>query len=331
MDPRILCAQEINISEQKHFEGVGSFPFVFGAAKDDTVTIYEAVDWVKYNKSLIESTLLKHGAILFRGFPTNDAAAFSDFVESFGFENLPYIGGAAPRKQVVGNVFTANEAPPESQIPFHHEMAQTKNWPKKLFFYGDIAAKTGGETPILLSNEIYKLMLEHHRDFVEQLEQKGVKYTRYLPEENDETSAQGRGWKATYGVTTKAELEMKLKERNMDFEWLPNGEIKTVNAEPLPAIHTDVRTGKKVWFNSIVAVYIGWNDSRHVGENCVHFGDGTPLPKEAVLSCRDLMDKICVNHKWEHGDVLMIDNRIAMHARRPFVGPRKIYAYLTQT
>lgn len=326
-----LRVKEINIHEQKHFEGVGSFPFVFGIEGEAT-NIAQAVDWVKANKSFIESTLLQHGAILFRGFPTNDAAAFSEFVEAFGYENLPYIGGAAPRNRVVGNVFTANEAPPEADIPFHHEMAQTRNWPKKLFFYGDVAPESGGETPILLSNEVYKRMVEKHSEFVEKLESTGgIFYTRILPEESDTTSPQGRGWKATYNVDNKVDLERVLKERDLTFEWLPNGEVKTRNAKPHPAVQIDVRTGKKVWFNSIVAIYTGWNDSRHVGEKCVHFGDGTSLDKSTVYSCRDIMDELCVNHKWEHGDVIMIDNRITLHARRPFVGQRKVYAYLTQT
>jgi alpha-ketoglutarate-dependent taurine dioxygenase len=327
MDP-IFSVQEIHIPEQKYFEGVGHFPFVYGVS-DTNATIWEAVEWVKTNKALIESTLFKHGAILFRGFPTSDGAAFNDFVEAFEYENLPYVGGAAPRKQVVGNVFTANEAPPEVNIPFHHEMSNTPNWPKKLFFYGDVAPQSGGETPILLSNEVYKRMVEKHKSFVEELEQKGVKYTRILSEENDESSPQGRGWKATYGPT-KEEVEKVLQERKLDFEWLPNGDVKTVTA-PLAAIQTDARSGMQVWFNAMVAVYTGWNDARHVGEKCANFGDGTPLPKEAVLSCRDIMNEICVDHKWEHGDVLMIDNRITQHARRPFVGQRRVYAYLTRT
>ena len=41
-----------------------------------------------------------------------------------GYEELPYVGGAAPRTNVVGRVFTANESPPDQKIPFHHEMAQ---------------------------------------------------------------------------------------------------------------------------------------------------------------------------------------------------------------
>jgi len=330
----VLKAQEISISEQKFFEGVGAFPYVFGVSDEggasERYTIEDAVEWVKTNKAFIESTLLAHGAILFRGFPTNDAAAFNSFIEAFGYENLPYVGGAAPRKQVVGNVYTANEAPADVNIPFHHEMSNATAWPKKLFFYGDVIPESGGETPILLSNEIYKRMVVQYKDFVEKAERLGIRYTRIMPEENDESSPQGRSWKATYFVNTKEDLEKHMANINMEYEWLPNGDLKT-KTNVLYPIQLDERTGLKVWFNAIVAVYTGWNDSRHVGENCAHFGDGTPLNKEAVYACRDIMNEICVNHRWEHGDVVLIDNRLALHARRPFVGQRKIYASLTKT
>lgn len=52
------------------------------------------------------------------------AKEFNDVVEAFGYEELPYVGGAAPRTNIVGRVFTANESPPDQKIPFHHEMAQ---------------------------------------------------------------------------------------------------------------------------------------------------------------------------------------------------------------
>lgn len=50
--------------------------------------------------------------------------AFNSFVESFGFDNFPYVGGAAVRRQLAPRVFTTNESPPSEKIPFHHEMAQ---------------------------------------------------------------------------------------------------------------------------------------------------------------------------------------------------------------
>lgn len=52
------------------------------------------------------------------------AERFNEFVDAFGFENFPYVGGAAVRRQLAPRVFTTNESPPSEKIPFHHEMAQ---------------------------------------------------------------------------------------------------------------------------------------------------------------------------------------------------------------
>jgi hypothetical protein len=66
-------------------------------------------EWIARHHDTLMAELLQYGAILFRGFPTNTANDFNAVVEAFGFENLPYVGGAAPRKHVVGTVFTSNE------------------------------------------------------------------------------------------------------------------------------------------------------------------------------------------------------------------------------
>ncbi len=46
-------------------------------------------------------------------------------------------------------VYTANEAPPDQLIPFHHELAQVVNPPQYLFFYCDLPSETGGETALI--------------------------------------------------------------------------------------------------------------------------------------------------------------------------------------
>lgn len=80
---------------------------------------------IRDQKPWLESVLHKTGAILFRGFSSvSSASDFNDVVEAFGYDELPYVGGAAPRTNVVGRVFTSNESPPDQKIPFHHEMAQ---------------------------------------------------------------------------------------------------------------------------------------------------------------------------------------------------------------
>jgi hypothetical protein len=71
----------------------------------------------------------------------------------------------------------------------------------------------------------------------------------------------------------------------------------------------------------------GWKDSRN-NNKAVCFGDGSPLPEQAVLDCRDIMEEICVAFLWEKGDVLYVDNLQAYHSRRTFVPPRRLLASL---
>jgi hypothetical protein len=49
----------------------------------------------------------------------------------------------------------------------------------------------GGETPLLASTEMYARMHELHPQFMDDIETFGVKYIRYMPEEDDPTSAIG--------------------------------------------------------------------------------------------------------------------------------------------
>lgn len=77
-----------------------------------------------------------------------------------------------------------------------------------------------------------------------------------------------------------------------------------------------------------MAAYTGWKDVRNDPKRAVTFGDGTPLEERAVLACLDIMNEVCVDIQWQHGDVFLIDNELALHARRTFGPPRKIYAAL---
>lgn len=321
-------AKESSCKEQKTFEGK-AFPLVL-EPKDNTEgenSIEKCVEWVSQNREQLRQQLLDYGAILFRNFPTKTPEAFNSFVESFGFENFPYVGGAAPRKHIVGNVFSSNESPPQNLIPFHHEMAQVPNYPAKLFFYCDHPSTQGGETPILLSNQVYQKVSEKHPEYVKDLREKGVHYVRVLPEEDDPESPIGRGWKSTFNAKTKEEAEEKCKNLNSTFEWTSEGNMKTITCK-LAAIKTYQAKNIETWFNSIVAAYTGWEDKRNIPEQAVTFADGSPLPRQAVLDTQSIMQDVSVSIKWEQGDVILVDNHQTMHARNSFVPPRRIYAYL---
>ncbi|GLU22302.1 hypothetical protein SLE2022_383900 [Rubroshorea leprosula] len=281
---------------------------------------------IKTQKPFLNSLLHKAGAVLFRGFPVATAKDFNDVVEAFGFEELPYVGGAAPRTNVVGRVFTANESPPDQKIPFHHEMAQVPEFPSKLFFFCEVEPGSGGETPIVLSHVVYERMKERYPEFVNQLEKHGLIYTRVLGEDDDPSSPIGRGWKSTFLTTDTSIAEERAAKLNMKLEWIEDG-VKTIMG-PIPAIKYDKSRQRKIWFNSMVAAYTGWEDARNDPVKAVTFGDGKPLPADIIYDCLKILEEESVAIPWRKGDVLLIDNWAVLHARRSFDPPRRVLASL---
>lgn len=199
---------EIQIPEQKLVTNGVRFPAVVSPAGAGTVPL-SATQTIKTHKPFLESLLHQSGAVLLRGLPVHTASHFNDVVEAFGYEELPYVGGAAPRTNVVGRVFTANESPPDQKIPFHHEMAQVPQFPSKLFFFCEVEPNTGGETPIVLSHVIYDRMKEKHPEFVDRLEKHGLLYVRVLGENDNPSSPIGRGWKSTFLTDDKTVAQQR--------------------------------------------------------------------------------------------------------------------------
>jgi hypothetical protein len=133
----------------------------------------------------------------------------------------------------------------------------------------------------------------------------------------------------------KGEAEMKMMEAGTTFEWINDDEILKTTTAILPAIRMDSgskRKNEKTFFNSVIAAYTGWNDSRNVGEKAVILGDeiGTPLDSDDVNTVLNIMNDICVAIPWQEGDMIIVDNRACMHSRRPYRGDRRILASLAR-
>jgi D-xylose reductase len=282
----------------------------------------------------------KDKAVLIRGAESElSVQDFGDFVsKSLSLVYYPYIGGAAPRRVIMEDdkgeaiVFTANESPPHMPIPFHHELAQTKDPPQYIFFYCDQAAESGGETPIIDSTKVYRYTNSTHPEFMKHLICHGAKYTRVLTPEDDLASPIGRSWKNTYNVSSKEELDTFLKvSRPGDvYEWL-DGDCVKITSEATPAVRLiSEENGNFVYqyafHNSIIAAFLGWQDSRNDRFQAVRFGDDSPMPVAVLDDIATFMEKNKISHVWRKGDILALNNRLVMHSRNTFTGPRRIYA-----
>lgn len=301
------------------------FPLVINA-DHSSVDGTDLSAYLKSNGKAVLQLALTHGAVLFRGFGLKTPEAFAGAFQTLPLEKFPYVGGAAPRTNVVGDVvFTTNESPPSEPIPFHHEMAQCPSPPRYISFYCDTPSASGGETPIILSSVVCRYFRLKHPDFYKSVKAKGLRYIRVMPLEDDNSSAIGRSWKSTFQCTTKEEAEEAMRKIGTTWEWLENGDCRTTTAV-VPAIKVDPRTGKEMFFNSMVAAYTGWVDTRNDPTKSVILGDGTPVDGPAILDIHKFQMANRVGFKWQAGDMLFIDNYVAMHSRSPFTKPRRILA-----
>ncbi|KAJ1424139.1 syringomycin biosynthesis enzyme [Ochromonadaceae sp. CCMP2298] len=344
MDPTVISIPEERVVDGK------SFPLTLDYSDH---SLEEICTWVAANKEKLDDLLRDHRGILLRcGSQADSYQAFHDIVDSTGLETMEYIGGAAVRTQLTPRVFTANESPASEQIPFHHELAQTPEPPTHVLFFCEVPPTSDGETPILVSSEVYDRMNTLHPQFMSAIEARGLKYVRVMPEHDDPSSAIGRGWRATFNASDTETAEAALRKIGSSWAWLPDGSLRTVTAT-VPAIRTDDqpagvrRSQRKTFFNSMVAAYTGWNDERNEGKRAVILGSDSSgagsgndaegaidparlLDGMAMADAVKIMEEVCVAFRWQAGDVLLLDNRTVMHSRRPFQGSRRILASLVR-
>ncbi|KAF5784905.1 putative TauD/TfdA-like domain-containing protein [Helianthus annuus] len=138
--------KEVELPEQKPYDNGVLFPAVLAPnTNDEEANLCAFEHAIRAEKSWLESNLQRRGVILFRGFHVTSPCDFNRVVEAFGYPELVYAGGRATRTKVVGQVYTANESPPEMKIPFHHEMSYVCKKKKKelvTFFVHVVCQKT---------------------------------------------------------------------------------------------------------------------------------------------------------------------------------------------
>jgi len=300
------------------------FPSIILAPKD--IKLNDSIHWLNDNISEIESLLSESGAILFRGFPLVDAETFDAFSSAFNYPTFTYQDSLsnAVRINFTERVFTANEAPKEVEIYLHHEMAQTPISPDKLFFFCKTAADDGGATPICRSDALFSELKASRPVLANDFKTKGLRYTNIMPAENNHESGQGRSWKNTLSVTNISEAETKLKELGYTWEWLEDGRLRATTPILPAVIEVETPTGiKEVFYNQLVAAYMGWEGVREDPSVAITYGDGSPIPKEGLDLIVQLSEQFTFDIPWQDGDMALVDNKIAMHGRRPYRGERK--------
>jgi len=283
----------------------------------------DLVEWVKNNRDLAEGKLLEHGALLFRGFNIKSVPQFEGVAQSL-CSSLFGDYGDLPREGVSGKVYGSTPYPPEQIILFHNESSHMQRWPLKIFFFCVQAAQEGGETPLVDCRKLYQLLDPEIREL---FARKNLMYVRNFTGDLDVS------WQHFFKTSDRAAVEKHCRDSSISFTWKSGDRLRI--SQLRPAVMSHPKTGEQVFFNQIQLHHIMCLDPvvrasllslfsvedlpRHV-----YFGDHSTIEAAVVDTVRELSWNAAVKFRWQEGDILVVDNMLAAHARLPYAGARKI-------
>jgi alpha-ketoglutarate-dependent taurine dioxygenase len=282
-------------------------------------------------RNVVEQSLERHGAILFSGFASDGIEGFQRFAAAFGHPLLNYEFGSTPRSQVDGKgVYTSTEYPAHRSIPLHNEQAYTNEWPMRIWFYCAKAAARGGETPIADSREVFRRINPVLR---KRFEEKRLMYVRNYGNGLDLT------WQQVFNTDRQSDVEDYCRKRGIQCDWNEDGDLRT--RQRVQGVAQHPRTKDWVWFNQAHLFHLSNLDPDMqeilldtVGEEGlprnVYYGDGSPLEEDALAEIRAVLADCEVVFPWKTGDVLMLDNMLVAHSRKPFSGERKVVVAMAE-
>ncbi|RSN29150.1 hypothetical protein DMC61_21865 [Amycolatopsis sp. WAC 04169] len=286
-----------------------------GASVSDLVEYLDGFD--------VTETLTKEKALVFRGFGVTPDT-LEQVLDQLVPNRLAYLHGNSPRTKVGQHLYTSTEYPAEFTISMHNELSYASRWPTRLLFFCEIAAPVGGATPVVDA----ALWLDLLDPEVRTAFAGGVRYQQNL----HDGVGLGKSWQDTFETDRRADVESFLAETGADWRWTAGG-LRVSQVRPATIRHPS--TGAEVWFNQADQWHpaaLGDDTAAALAQimppeelpQSVTFADGEPIPDEYVFQVRDRALQAAVDVDWRPGDLLLIDNVLVGHGRRPYTGERRV-------
>ncbi|MFJ9843498.1 TauD/TfdA family dioxygenase [Kitasatospora sp. NPDC101155] len=286
-------------------------------------------DWFTRNTEALRAAMYEHGAVLVKRSGLAEQAELAVLAEEIGGRTLEYNERSTPRSRVTGKVYTSTEYPADQTIAQHNEASYSEAWPHNVFFFCALAAKAGGETPVADSAAVLDRL---PAGLVERFAEHGVLYTRTY------RNGMGLSWQEGFQTDDKGQVESYCSDHNIQTEW--DGDVLRTR-QRRPALMVHPVTGKRVWFNQAHLFHVNAlpEDVREgLLELCgpdglprnAYYGDGSPITADEHAAITAAYEETTLAEEWSTGDLMMVDNILTTHGRRPFTGERKVLVAMTQ-
>ncbi|HYX25940.1 MAG TPA: condensation domain-containing protein, partial [Thermoanaerobaculia bacterium] len=241
--------------------------------------------WVAGNRNLIESRLLEHGAILFRNFLLGSSADF----ERLAGLLCPELSGHQ------GN----------------------------LFYYAQVAVERG-EMQWVDCREICKRLDSRT---VDHLQGQQILCIRSF------SAGSAGSWQEWFGTDDESVVEELCLRSGTEAEWQPGGGLRT--KQLCFAIARHPKTNEDVLCHQSLLHYASCREpaalesatarcSREDLPYTICYADGSPIESSVLEEIGRVCQESAVSFPWQDGDVVLLDDMLAVQAHSSSLGPRRI-------
>lgn len=302
------------------------FPSVARCVRPQSDVVPSLADLDEEQRTEAREVLESTGALLFRGFGILSIDAFESAARSLLGELAAYRGGDAPRHAERGLVYNASGPDRSRAVRAHNELSYAPWYPTTLCFGCSVVAEVGGATTVFDGRRVYETLPPEIRDA---FRSRGVTYIQHLPHQAGDPSGI-KSWPETFETDAEDEVIELCARDYTTAKWTPLG-LLTTNRTPATL---ELGPDSHAWFNQSHI----WRKDPSVQPDVTNmdlwetrvgygatFGDGTEIPSRYMEVIAETLGACEVPVEWEAGDFLLVDNRAAMHGRRPYSGERQVF------
>jgi alpha-ketoglutarate-dependent taurine dioxygenase len=248
-------------------------------------------------------------------------------------------------------VYTASEVSGAMVVPEHAEMSYLPRMPRHLFFWCRVPAAVGGETTVVDGRRVLARL---DPALVEPLVSAPLRIRRrHARPKGFHDPFELKRWNVTFASEDRSELTERLRELGYSTYFGRDGSLTLEHRQQAVRVHPETR--ERAWLNHLLVfhastptatlrsgvlrerelralalypVAAGYRAlSQFLGREVatdVRLASGAPIPDTTVAHVRAVVDEAAVHVKWQRGDVVLLDNHLVLHGRRPFQGRREV-------
>ena len=149
----------------------------------------------------------------------------------------------------------------------------------------------------------------------------------------------GLPWQSVFQTSDKAALEDYCRRNGMSLTWKDGDRLRVSHVCQSTARHP--ATGEMVWFNQAHLFHVAGLHPT-VRESLLslfaeedlpsnsYFGDGSRIEDSVIEEIREAYSQAAVIFPWRTNDILIVENMLVAHGRRPYGGTRRILVAMAE-